>query len=129
MRPRGPLDRPEEIGGAALEGLVAQHLRAWIAYSGSGFELFFWRTRAGSEVDFVVYGPEGFWAVEVKNTRQVRPGDLRSLRSFKEDYPESEALLLYRGEERLRKGEILCLPVEGFLRELGPGRELLSPGA
>ena len=72
LRPRGPLDRPEEIGGAALEGLVAQHLRAWIEYSGSRFELFFWRTRAGSEVDFVVYGPDGFWAVEVKNTRQAR---------------------------------------------------------
>lgn len=26
MRPAGPLDRPEEIAGAALEGLVAQHL-------------------------------------------------------------------------------------------------------
>jgi len=33
LRPGGPLDRPEEIEGAALEGLVAQHLRAWIAYS------------------------------------------------------------------------------------------------
>jgi uncharacterized protein len=28
LRPRGSLDRPEEIDGAALEGLVAQHLRA-----------------------------------------------------------------------------------------------------
>src|SRR5262249_48629755 len=32
LRPAGPLDRPEEIEGAALEGLVAQHLRAFIAY-------------------------------------------------------------------------------------------------
>ncbi|HEX6566126.1 MAG TPA: ATP-binding protein [Chthoniobacterales bacterium] len=28
-RPVGPLDSPEEISGGALEGLVAQHLRAW----------------------------------------------------------------------------------------------------
>ncbi|MEX2393222.1 MAG: ATP-binding protein, partial [Actinomycetota bacterium] len=35
LRPRGPLDRPEEIAGAALEGLVAQLLSAWIDYSGS----------------------------------------------------------------------------------------------
>ena len=28
LRPAGPLDRPGEIAGAALEGLVAQHLRA-----------------------------------------------------------------------------------------------------
>ena len=30
IRPAGPLDAPQEIDGAALEGLVAQHLRAWI---------------------------------------------------------------------------------------------------
>ncbi|MEW6280262.1 MAG: AAA family ATPase, partial [Candidatus Eremiobacterota bacterium] len=28
-RPSGPLDRPSELAGPALEGLVAQHLRAW----------------------------------------------------------------------------------------------------
>jgi len=32
IRPKGPLDRKEEIEGAALEGLVAQHLQAWCAY-------------------------------------------------------------------------------------------------
>jgi len=57
LRPRGPLDQPSETGGAALEGLVAQHLRAWIDYSRNGCELYFWRTRAGTEVDFVIYGP------------------------------------------------------------------------
>jgi uncharacterized protein len=129
LRPRGPLDRPEEVDGAALEGLVAQHLRAWIAYSSGDFELFFWRTRAGSEVDFVVYGPDGFWALEVKNTRQVRPEDLRALRAFKEDFPEAEALLLYRGEDRLRKKDTLCLPVEEFLRELRPHRGLVASSA
>ncbi|MBU1207676.1 MAG: AAA family ATPase, partial [Proteobacteria bacterium] len=50
LRPKGPLDRPEEIEGQALEGLVAQHLRAWIAYSWEKSELFFWRTRSGVEV-------------------------------------------------------------------------------
>ena len=34
IRPKGPLDRPAEIDGAALEGLVFQHLRAWNDYSG-----------------------------------------------------------------------------------------------
>jgi len=125
LRPRGPLDRPEEAEGPALEGLVAQQLRAWIAYSGGDFDLSFWRTRAGSEVDFVVYGPEGFWALEVKNTRRVRPEDLRSLRSFLSEYPEATAVLLYRGEERLKIGEILCVPVEGFLRGLRPERGLI----
>lgn len=121
LRPTGPLDRPEEVDGAALEGLVAQHLRAWIAYSGADLALHTWRTRSGVEVDFVVYGPDGFWAIEVKNTADVRPEDLRGLRSFREDYPDAGVALLYRGERRLLKGDVPCLPVERFLADLRPG--------
>ena len=124
IRPRGPLDRPEEIGGAALEGLVAQHLRAWIDYSESNFELSFWRTKSGSEVDFVVYGEDGFYAIGVKHRATVRRSDLRPLRSFREDYPEAAGRLLYRGDERIVIDDILCLPVEQFLRELRPNRPL-----
>jgi predicted AAA+ superfamily ATPase len=125
LRPRGPLDRPEEIEGAALEGLVAQHLRAWVAYRGAGEDLFFWRTRSGVEVDFVVYGPNGFWAVQVQNSPDVRPADIRPLRTFREDYPESTAVLLYRGGERRRVDDVWCLPVEPFLRDLVPSRGLV----
>ena len=126
LRPRGPLDRREEIDGAAFEGLVAQHLRAWIAYSGNDCRLFFWRTAKGTEVDFVVYGGDGFWALEVKNTARVRPQDLRGLRSFRDDYPECTAALLYRGTERLLVDGIWCLPGEEFLRQLRPARGLLD---
>jgi len=126
LRPRGPLDRAEEIDGCAFEGLVAQHLRAWIAYSGSDCKLYTWRTRSGVEVDFVVYGGDGFWALEVKNTAGVRPQDLRALRSFREDYPECAPIFLYRGQERLLIDGIPCLPGEEFLRGLVPSRGLME---
>ncbi len=126
LRPHGPLDQPEEIDGCAFEGLVAQHLKAWIAYSGAGTDLYFWRTRAGTEVDFIVYGDLGFWAIEVKNSAVVRPQDLRPLRSFRTEYPECEPMLLYRGTERLLVDDIWCLPGEQFLRELRPRRSLLN---
>lgn len=105
--------------------------RAWIAYSQGDHKLYFWRTRKGVEVDFVVYGVGGFWAIEVKNTTRVRPQDLRALRAFREDYPEAEALLLYRGTERLRIEGIWCLPGEEFLRALRPDQGLIpsAPGA
>jgi predicted AAA+ superfamily ATPase len=124
LRPQGPLDRPEEIEGAAHEGLVAQHLRAWIGYQPGRNELYFWRTRSGVEVDFVVYGDAGFWAIEVKNTDRVRDEDLRALMAFREDFPESRALFVYRGSERLARRGILCLPSEEFLRGMAPGRPL-----
>ena len=44
--PKGPLNRPEEINGAALEGLVFQHLRAWSDYSSDEVKLYYWRTRS-----------------------------------------------------------------------------------
>lgn len=124
LRPAGPLDRPEEIAGAALEGLVAQHLRAWIDYSGADASLSFWRTRAGSEVDFVVYGRDAFTAIEVKHAADVRPADLRPLRAFGEDYPEAELRLLYRGTETLEIQGVRCLPCESFLRDLHPDQPL-----
>lgn len=125
IRPRGPLDRPEEIHGAALEGLVAEHLRAWMAYSKDSYELFFWRTRHGVEVDFVVYGPNGFWAIEVKNTSRIRDEDIQGLQAFLEDYPQSKALFLYRGKDRLKRHGVLCLPVQEFLTALRPDQPLI----
>ena len=121
LRPTGPLDSPHEIDGAALEGLVGQHLRAWIAYSNGECELFYWRTRSGSEVDFVIYGPGQFWAIEVRNSADVRPADLRALVTFGIDYPESQRLLLYRGTQRFVRKGVLCLPCEEFLPQLQPG--------
>ena len=50
------IDSPQEIDEAAIEGLVAQHLRAWNYYSGGSYNLYFWRTKSGNEVDFVACG-------------------------------------------------------------------------
>ena len=115
LRPKGPLDRPEEIGGATLEGLVAQHLLAWIDLRRPDVSLHYWRTRSGSEVDFVLYGKEIFRAIEVKTAAVVHPADLRGLKAFGSDYPQAERLLLYRGRERLRIEGIQVLPCGEFL--------------
>jgi predicted AAA+ superfamily ATPase len=123
-RPRGPLDRPEELRGAALEGLVAQHLRAWIDYGQRNLQMHFWRTRAGNEVDFVLYGEDGFHAIEVKAGESVRGTDLRGLRAFGQDYPEATLTLLYRGREELMIDQVRCLPVDRFLRALRPDSPL-----
>lgn len=118
LRPAGPIDRPEEIEGMALEGLVAQHLRAWIAYRGLGEQLFYWRTKSGSEVDFVIYGPNTFCAWEVKRAARVHSTDLRALKAFREDYPEAKLGLLYMGQEQLEIDGIAVIPCQAFLEQL-----------
>ena len=125
LRPVGPFDRPEELAGAALEGLVAEHLRTWIAYANTRDTLSYWRTRSGSEVDFVLYGESGLYALEVKNSATLHPGDLTGLRSFAQDYPEATPILLYRGRRVLER-DILCLPCDAFLRALTPGRSFAT---
>jgi len=119
LRPSGPIDSPQEIDGAALEGLVAQHLRAWTAYRDAG-NLYYWRTKAGVEVDFILYGMEEFYAIEVKNSTRVHKKMLKGLRSFCEDYPEATPMLLYRGKERLKINNIACIPCQAFLTALTP---------
>jgi uncharacterized protein len=126
LRPTGVLDSREELNGPALEGMVFQHLRAWIDYRQSDMRIYFWRTQAGNEVDFILYGSEGFYAIEVKNGRIIRKSDLRGLKTFGTDYPECKTVLLYRGEETIESEEVLCYPVEKFLRNIHPGEAVFG---
>jgi predicted AAA+ superfamily ATPase len=100
IRPRGPLDAPQEMDGAALETLFLNELRAANDYRGLGYSLHYWRTAAGDEVDFVLYGERGLLAFEVKMAQRVRSVDLRALQRFREDYPPARACLLYLGSRR-----------------------------
>lgn len=124
LRPKGPIDLPQEMQGPAMEGLIFQHLRAWIDYSDHSAQLYFWRTKAGNEVDFILYGDAGFYAIEVKNSSSVHNKDLRGLTTFSSDYPECVPFLLYRGTERIMLKNIPCLPVQDFLLNLVPGKPL-----
>jgi predicted AAA+ superfamily ATPase len=120
LRPTGPLDRPEEISGAALEGLVVQHLKAWADYRDDGHKVYFWRTRSGLEVDAVVYGPAGLWGIEVKNSATIQPAHLRGLTAFRDEYPDARLILLYQGTEPRLTNGIHCVPCQDFLKTLRP---------
>jgi predicted AAA+ superfamily ATPase len=119
IRPKGPLDAPEEIGGPALETLFLEQLRALNDYLALGYSLHYWRTATGDEVDFVLYGDKGLVAFEVKMSQRVRPDDLRGLRRFRETYPQAKAFLVYTGTRRWRETEIEILPADDAIRGLG----------
>lgn len=125
LLPSGPLDRPEETSGAALEGLVFQHLRAWASDSGN-HAVSFWRTRTGLEVDFVLYGPDEFIAIEVKHGRATRAADLRGLRAFGEDYPKAKRFLLTRGSRAELVDGVRVLPLAEALKRVRPGESITT---
>jgi uncharacterized protein len=116
LRPRGPLDSADDIDGAAIETLVLESLRAENANHDLGYDLFFWRTGDGKEVDFVLYGERGLHAFEVKRSSRFREADLAALRAFCDDYPEARGCLLYGGQQRYRFGRIDVVPLgEGLV--------------
>ncbi len=118
LRPRGPLDSEEEIDGAAIETLVFQSVRAESSNRLLDYELSYWRTADGLEVDLVAYGPHGLHAFEVKRSSRFREGDMDGLKAFCEDYPEAKGHLLYGGTTSYRYGNIDVTPLADALRAL-----------
>lgn len=118
LRPTGPLDSPQELEGAALETLFLQSLSAVNDYYECDYKIHFWRTMAGHEVDFVIYGPQGFHAFEIKRSSQVTSKSLKSLKYFGEEYPEAKLFLIFLGKHKEYHGNITAIPFEEALREL-----------
>ena len=124
LRLTGFLDVPSEINGPGLEGLVLQHLRAWNDYQGTPSRLFYWHTKHGVEVDFIIDGLDGLYAIEVKHAQVIHERDLTGLKAFGTDYPEATLIFLYRGQDVLKKNNILCIPIEQFLLQLTPDKKI-----
>lgn len=112
IRPTGPYDTPQEIGGLSLETLVCQQLTAVNDLLHLEYALYYFRTADGVEVDFVLYGKRGIKAIEVKATNRFQENMLRSLKRFRADYPEAKLFLLYGGERKLYVDDVTVLPVQ-----------------
>jgi predicted AAA+ superfamily ATPase len=124
IRPTGPLDSEAEIDGPALETLVLQELRAMNDYLETDYHLYFWRTKNGLEVDFILYGPNGLIAIEVKRSSHIHSKNLRGLKEFQKDYPPAKCYIFYSGNDALYIDNIRVLPIVQALKEL---EKILKP--
>ena len=118
LRPSGFMDKPEEIEGIALESLVGQELRAINDYLQLGYNLYYFRTANGQEIDFVLYGKKGLLAIEVKRKKNISAKDLKNMKLFMQDYPEAKGLILYGGEHKLLIDNIEIWPLVFALKNL-----------
>jgi predicted AAA+ superfamily ATPase len=115
----GPLDTPEEAGGAALETILFQELNALNDYLRLGYKIFYWRTSNNAEVDFVLYGDKGIKAFEIKRTARLSGLMFKGLKAFLKDYPSAKAYFIYAGERRMREGNIEIIPIKDVFERLG----------
>ena len=106
--------------GKALEHFIFMELSAHNSYNELDYEINFWRTKSGLEVDFVLGGGEV--AIEIKGTNRVDKRDLRSLITFMEEYsPRKSVVVCNEREERVYR-EIQIMPWRKFLYALWEGK-------
>lgn len=118
LRPIGPLDSESEIDGPALETFFLQEIRALNDYFDLGYKIYFWRSKTGLEVDFVLYGPNGLLAFEIKRKSLIVKNDLNGLNAFKKDYPESKCFVFCGTKDAQYHDHITILPIEKALNEM-----------
>ena len=112
------LEKGEEFG-VALEHLVAMELFAYRGYSEKDFDIRFWRTSTGLEVDFVL--ANGSVAVEVKGSQRVDNTTLRGLKAFADDYRPKRCIVVCNEKARRNSGGIELMPWRNFFEALHEG--------
>ncbi len=118
LRPRGPLDTDSEVNGAAFETLVIQNVMAVNELREWEYELFYWHSRKHEEVDLILYGPKGLFAIEIKSSNRLRNTDFDSLELFKTDYPMAQCFLIYAGQEDRKYKSIQVLGAQSFFNQI-----------
>jgi len=114
------LEERGESFGKAFEHFIFMELVAYSSYKDLDFEVNFWRTKSGLEVDFVL--GRGEVALEIKGTSRVDQRDLRSLMAFAKEYSPQKALVVCNEREERLQGKIRILPWRHFMEALWEGK-------
>lgn len=118
LRPTGPLDIEEELDGSGLETLFLQSLIAINDYLDLEYEIYYYRTKDKKEVDFVIYGPNGFYAFEIKRSSYIKKQDLIGLKTFAQDYKNAKLYFLYMGDEKRYYDDIEVVSIDYMIKNL-----------
>src|SRR3990167_3161951 len=102
--------------GALVENFVFQELLKFKTQHFLDLTLYFWRTKAKAEVDFIVYKNEDcFLPVEVKYANFKRPAITKSFRSFLQAYQPKRGVIITRdllAQETFENTLVHFIPLE-----------------
>jgi predicted AAA+ superfamily ATPase len=109
-----------EAFGSAFEHFIYQELYAHSKYSNLDYAISYWRTTSQIEVDFILGDHEV--AIEVKGTNNIQTRHLKGLRSFAEEYPVQQLIVVSTDPVARIIGNISVLPWKLFLEKLWDGK-------
>lgn len=103
--------------GILFETLICQHLKAWTSLLSPSPKIYYWRTTAGQEVDFIIEKGKRLLAIEVKCSKNVGFFDTNNLQLFMQEYPETVAgVIIYIGKTIRQLGKnIYAVPWEAIV--------------
>lgn len=107
--------------GKAFEHFIFMELIAYKNMHDKRFEMTYWRTKTGYEVDFIL--GDALMAIEVKISECVQRADLKGLMAFCEEHPTTKAIVVSQDSaprKLIEKNgvEIEILPWKIFLEKL-----------
>lgn len=114
--------------GKAFEHYILMELWAYHGLKRKNFEINYWRTKTGLEVDFILsQAQKPMAAIEIKISDQVHQEDLKGLIAFCEEHPNIPAFIVSQDlrPRRLQVTPTLfidILPWRDFLEKLWDGR-------
>ncbi|MEI8011465.1 MAG: AAA family ATPase [Candidatus Omnitrophota bacterium] len=109
-----------EVFGRAFEHFIFMELAAYRGYAQKDYEINYWRTKSGQEVDFILAGGEV--AVEVKGAARVDSADTRGIRAFMDQYKPRRAIIVCHERSRRIADGLSIMPWQEFLQELWAGK-------
>ncbi len=109
-----------ELFGKAFEHFIFMEIAAYKSYKEVDFEINFWRTKSGLEVDFIL--GSGEVAIEIKGTNRVENRNLLPLKAFIEEYSPRKAFIICNEREERVHEQIRIIPYRKFLSDLWEGK-------
>lgn len=115
---RGVIKPGSELFGNAFENWLFHEISLHNRYRQKYYDICYWRLTTGVEVDFILGDAQV--AVEVKGKEKVTTRDLKGLRQFKREYPDTAHLVVacLDGHTRQTDDGIWILHYHEFLRRL-----------
>ena len=102
-----------------LEHLIAYELQRRLGGSLPRAALYYFRTKHGVEVDYVLEVDRELWAIEVKASRRVGRSALKGLASFSERTRRlKRKLVVFLGPRKQRINGVDIIPLHRFLEKL-----------
>ncbi len=109
------LDRNSNLYGISFEHFIGLELKSYLSYNRTKDLLTFWRSKHGSEVDYLI---GEHTAIEVKSSKRVSSRDSKGLIALQEEKVFKQFYLVSQDRTEMKKNNISYLHWKTFLSKL-----------